>query len=451
MNRIQLSPGDDFAQAVGKLADGAELSLPRGGVFDISRTAGIPHDNIRITSHGDATLPRPIVRAHACGAIVALSRRNVSVSQIQFQGIDDPGDKGLFFYKCHGVAAEDLDVGGFLFGITAEGQSSDIAIRRCFIHDNFHPQRKHSSGLYASGVMRLIIEHNIFDTNGWKPSAPSRAATVFNHNCYLQSDNGPAIARGNIFANASSHGLQQRCGGMCEGNVFLDNPIHHSYGLVNGAAGFVGGVSGTIRGNVYVGSRDIAGAKRGWAIELANLLKLRMSDLFIAHDRQNNAAAIQVSVPRDVSNAKQLVGIVDLEIAPSVYTWDWPRGVFGKNPGISISETGMKKLGRLAIPQTWAQPPVAADLTRIVNLPAVRALAGGAITSETAAGLIRACRMACALESVPPPLPEPEPIPSPNAPDVPGALAAAREARDCLPGDVVLARRKLDQVIDLLT
>ena len=177
-----------------------------------------------------------------------------------------------------------------------------MVVRRCRIHDNWHPARKHASGLFVSCTDGLVVEHNLFDTNGWQPpgSRTPVAATDQNHNVYLQSTNGPAVVRGNVFANASSHGLQQRCGGVCEGNVFVDNPIHHSFGLINGAAGFPGGVSGVIRNNVYVGSRDISGSPRGWAIELANILNVEVSDVIVAHDRSGNAIAVQVNVPQRV-------------------------------------------------------------------------------------------------------------------------------------------------------
>jgi hypothetical protein len=208
--------------------------------------------------------------------------------------------------------------------------------------------------------------------------------------------------RGNLFSNASSHGIQQRSGGTCEGNVFVDNPIHQSYGLINGAAGFPGGVSGTIKNNVYVGSRDINGSPRGWAIELANILKVEVSDVLVANDRSGNAIAVQVNVPQRVENPQQLVGILDLTIDASVYVWDWPRGPFWKNASIVPGGSGMLKLGQFACLSKWT-PPMKADLTKIVSVDIVRELMRNVPTADTAAGLIRACRIACGIDAPPPP------------------------------------------------
>jgi hypothetical protein len=447
MNTVKLKSGDDFAAALDALPADSELLLPRGATFETTRTPAVRRDGVRIGSHGDADAPAPVIRARGCRGLYAANRRDVVVSGIRFQGAGDPADKGVMFYKSRRMTLEDCDVSGFIFGVTVEGlkpsDCSDVAIRRCHIHDNWHPQRKHSSGLYASFTDRLVIEHNVFDTNGWRVASPARGATMYNHNCYLQSNNGPAVVRGNIFANASSHGLQQRCGGACEGNVFLDNPVHMSYGLINGAAGFVGGVSGAIRGNVYVGSRDIDGSPRGWAVELANILKVTVADLLVAHDRENNAIAIQVNVPRDVTNPEQLVGIVDLEFAPTVYVWDWPKGKFWKNRAIAADGAGIRRLGRLVVPARW-DPPVGANLTKIVNLAAVRLLTRRPLGPGTAAGLIRACRAACGLETPTEPAP-------PSAPDVPGALAAAVEARELLPENPSSALAKIEQVIEFLS
>ena len=44
----------------------------------------------------------------------------------------------------------------------------------------------------------------------------SQAAEDFNHDVYMSSHNSGAVVRGNIFANASSHGLQARAGGIIE-------------------------------------------------------------------------------------------------------------------------------------------------------------------------------------------------------------------------------------------
>jgi hypothetical protein len=417
MATIRLAPGDDFARALDQLPSASELLLPRGAIFETTRTPTVKQNDVRIATYGDAALPAPVVRGRGCGGLACTGNRGLVVSGVRFAGVGTPVARGVGLMNVHDVTLEELDVSGFVFGVTVEGMnrgdSADVTVRRCRIHDNYHPQRAHSAGLYSQCTDRLTLEHNLFDTNGWQP--PERktpvAATDQNHNAYLQSTNGPAIVRGNVFANASSHGIQQRCGGICEGNVFVDNPIHQSYGLINGAPGFPGGVSGVIRNNVYVGSRDINGSPRGWAIELANVLKVEVSDVIVAHDRYGNAIAVQVNVPQRVTNPQELVGVLDLTIAASVYVWDWPRGPFWKNASIVPDGAGMLKLGRFVCLSKWT-PPAKADLTKIVSLGVVRELMKSVPTADTAAGLIRACQIACQIAcgiDAPPPAVPPAP------------------------------------------
>src|SRR6185295_2311577 len=109
---------------------------------------------------------------------------------------------------------------------------------------------------------------NVFDHNGWLDGVSGGDPTSFNHNVYLRADNTDVVVVGNVFAHASSHGLQARAGGRIENNLFLDNPIGMSFGLVNGSPATAGGVSGRVSGNVFAGGGDstIAGFVRGWAL-----------------------------------------------------------------------------------------------------------------------------------------------------------------------------------------
>src|SRR5690606_33766144 len=108
------------------------------------------------------------------------------------------------------------------------------------------------------------------------------------------------------------------------------------------------------------------------------------------------------------------------------------------------------RLGKLTVPEQW-DPPVKADLTKVINMERVRGLRGTALGPQIAAGLIRACRGACGVESDAPAPAPPPPPPSPRFPDVAGAIVAAREARALLPGDPVGAMGRIDRVIALLT
>jgi superfamily I DNA/RNA helicase len=55
MPTVQLQPGDDFAGAVGQLTAGSRLLLPRGAVFEVTRTATLRRDDAALTlatAHG---------------------------------------------------------------------------------------------------------------------------------------------------------------------------------------------------------------------------------------------------------------------------------------------------------------------------------------------------------------------------------------------------------------
>ena len=82
------------------------------------------------------------------------------------------------------------------------------------------------------GGTGLVLDGNLFDHNGWNAKIAGAEPTIFNHNVYIQTTNGPATLNDNIFANASSHGAQLRDGGTVTNNLFVHNPIGLLYGMV---------------------------------------------------------------------------------------------------------------------------------------------------------------------------------------------------------------------------
>jgi hypothetical protein len=398
----KLNRGDDFTRAIETLSKGSRLEVPRGLSFDVSRSPKLAADDVEIVATGSGA--DPIIRCTKANGIVISERRDVRVAGLRFECVGDPTGAGVKVYAGKDVTVEDCDVDGFTFNFLIEGvkrgDGSNVRIRRNRIANAWHPKAAHSSGIFTSWTEGLLIEHNIFDTNGWRPGKTK--STVFNHNCYLHASNGLAIVRGNIFHNASSHGLQQRCGGDCIGNVFLNNPMHMSYGHINGSPGFVGGVSGTIAGNVYVGGRDIAGEGRGCAIQLANIKAATLSDLLIAHGA-GTWQAIMVSIPDDPDNPQQMVGVLELAIAPRVFVWAWPGGEYRIDGDYSVSASGIKKLGRISTPKNW-RPPTSADLTKIINSASVRDRATP--REQLATVLINRCQSAAGVSvTTPPPAP----------------------------------------------
>ena len=99
-------------------------------------------------------------------------------------------------------------------------------------------------------------------------SQGSPESTIFNRNMYLSHGFGNTTVAGNIDANGASGGLQQRMGGVCEGNLFLRNPIAITFGSnQNDGDEYVGGA---IRDNVILGARDIDTQVQGTGISIGS-------------------------------------------------------------------------------------------------------------------------------------------------------------------------------------
>lgn len=217
---------------------------------------------------------------------------------------------------------EDMRIDGpYYGGITLQsifGPVTDVAVRRSVITD------MKTQGLYSNGLDGILLEENVFDHNGWNDEVGDDPS-VLDHNVYMSSKNENVTVRGNVFARASSHGLQARAGGTIVNNLFIDNPIGMSFGYVNGATIKAGGVSGLVAGNVFIGGRDILGSARGWAIEVGNTKAgggTTIRDNIILQDNQMANSAIQVSYGSGVTNAAEAVGINDLTIESNiVYGW----------------------------------------------------------------------------------------------------------------------------------
>ncbi len=225
-------------------------------------------------------------------------------------------------------------------GFSTWGNPTNVTIRRSQILDSYAPNytstgsKITSEGIYANEVMGLTLQENIFDHNGWTDAAYSNLganASIFNHNAYLNIDNENVVVTGNIFSNASSHGLQARAGGIITNNLFYNNPIAMSYGYTN-APEKPGGVHGEISGNVIYGSRDISGALRGWGLEICNTRSIAngggtvvKNNIYEAYG-QNGQPAIQVTIGSNTTNPDTAVGVNDLTITQNI-VYGWTKGI----------------------------------------------------------------------------------------------------------------------------
>lgn len=232
------------------------------------------------------------------------------------------------------------------------GPLSNVRVRRSVMVDAYST-RAHAQGLYAEGVHGLLLEGNLFDHNGWNSEIDGAGATSFNHNVYLRADNKDVVVRGNIFARAASHGLQARSGGIIEDNLFLDNPVGMSFGLVNGSPATAGGISGIVNGNVFLGgnSGKINGTTRGWGIEIGNTKPdagtTVSNNIFSGDGTGGEQPAITIGVGNNLDNRSETVGVNDLTIRGNV-VYKWPGGI-RLNHDLEPDSTGPNALNGLVV------------------------------------------------------------------------------------------------------
>ena len=316
------------------------LLLKRGDVFSerygfLNVSGRSAQEPILISAYG--TGERPQINSRNENAITT---NNTPVNHVAIIGLhfnsntNDPSSPDFINssggYGFYGVApVSDLLIEDSLFehyGTNllfqdTQGPVSDIRIRRNVLVDSTGGR---SQGVYVNGVNGILFEENVFDHNGWSEENAGEPSSIYNHNLYMSAHNsGDIIIRGNIFANASSHGVQARAGGIIENNLFLKNPIGLMFG--NGSSYTPGGVEGRVSDNVFLDSRDINGEPRGYAIEIGNTKSGGDTVLernILAHDGQRNHPAIKLHMGNAPSNLTDAVGLNDVTIRENtVYDW----------------------------------------------------------------------------------------------------------------------------------
>jgi hypothetical protein len=307
-----------------------------GGWTKSGKSAAEP---ILISTYGDA-VERPLLKTGAQPAIQATSPVNyVAIVGLHFYAhtrdpgspdfVDDSsGSEGIrWVTKSDSLLVEDVMV-QFYAGTnitiqgTAAGPITNFKLRRSIIVDAYRDyDLGHSQGIYTESVNGLVIEENFFDHNGWNETAAHASKTGFNHNMYIHVGCKDLVVRRNISMRASSHGLQARPGGMVDENLFVDNPLALSFGLVlGGSSPLPGGVSGELRGNVLRDGSDISDTEpRGYGMEIANMKSGLVEDNIIAHDKsiKDYGAAIELH-----NNEGEGVGLNNLTIKNNIF-YDW--------------------------------------------------------------------------------------------------------------------------------
>jgi len=288
---------------------------------------------------------RPVLATGKSNALTTGSASVKTVNHLVIQGIRfyshqrDPsngsfaggggGSEGLrLLASTSNTLVEDVEVSHYTTNVNIAGylgSASNIRVRRSVITDSYNTAG-HSQGLYSEKVNGLRLEENVFDHNGWNASVSGAGKTMYNHNVYIKESVPGFVARGNISANASSHGMQARSGGIVEDNTFLDNPIHLTFGLVNGGPVTAGGVTGNVSDNLFQGGGSIGTAGRGWGVEVSNIKSATISGNVFTDVPASSGFAFSLNVMSGVTNAGSAVGINNLLVERNVVN-NWTKSV----------------------------------------------------------------------------------------------------------------------------
>jgi len=188
-----------------------------------------------IAGYGDG--PRPVLLG-GMPQMTAPATRRVRCDWVRLDGLCFRGTPGKWLGPSKGLMFQDClwQSSGMSFQ-SFYGKVEGLELTRCIVLDNFSTLGR-AQGIYCDGVAGVKLESCTFDHNGWIEGAAP--ATLFNHNIYISANCSGLVVTNCFISNASSHGLQARCGGTITDNVFYGNPIALSFGYVIGDV-FAGG------------------------------------------------------------------------------------------------------------------------------------------------------------------------------------------------------------------
>src|SRR5688572_4823698 len=357
------APVRSISKGISLMRSGApdHVLLKRGDswteTFSFGKSGRSQQEPALLGSYGSGS--RPMIKA---GGNTAIDVSAGSVNNVVIQGVHlfahtrDPkiggysasnGGYGIRWVAgTTGLLIEDCVIDQFRFNLLFQpynSSQSNIKLRRNVITDAYSSSG-HASGMYVQGVNGFTLEENVVDHNGWNASAGGGQSPQ-NHNAYLSEQNNNVVVKGNVFSDASSHGLQTRAGGIVQNNLFLRNPIHMSFGLVNGNPLKPGGVTGEVSGNVYMESRTISGGARGWALELGNIKQATVKDNIFHDDTVGQMGAISLASGTNLSNPGSGVGINNLTIENNiVHKWYMAVEISGSMKSGGTGTTAMNNL-----------------------------------------------------------------------------------------------------------
>ena len=347
---------------------GMNVQFPANSVWDMPTYLDLPN-GVALSCIGVGA--KPLFRTPQGIVLRSWFKQGIALNGIAVHP-QTPTDAAVLFISSSNISVINCDISGGTFGLVAESiktphgvsRGENISIIGTAVHDNYNPNGM-SSGVFTSQVDNLQILNSTFTRNGWQPGKVG--ATVFNHGVYVCGDCGPITLKDSAFINNAATGIEARSGGTIINNLFVDNPLQLTYGLVNGGGPTVpGGVTGTVNGNIMIGGRDISGQLRGIPISVGNTLNVTVSNNLIAQDNQHEFTAIQIQACALASdNLSKPVGIVNLSFSGN-YVWEWTKGPMWINPVLSKTAVGNDHLGNLVMQTDWT-PKCQSDLRAVVG------------------------------------------------------------------------------------
>ncbi|MBL4591965.1 MAG: right-handed parallel beta-helix repeat-containing protein [Phycisphaerales bacterium] len=220
-----------------------------------------------ISSYGDGNQRPTINPLNALGIQTGFGREvnHVAIVGIRFiaNRPEHNSKSGIRWLSSgEGLLIEYCYIEGFKDNIIVLGSGvfEDVTIRRSVIVDSYSTAG-HSQGLYVKNVQGLLIEENVFDSNGDNPDVPDSEGNGFNQNVYLQVGVTGVQFLGNITSNGPGAGVQLRSGGIAKNNLIYQNSLGMRFGYteLEWPAQYA---SGIIEGNVILGG-DMIGAEQG--------------------------------------------------------------------------------------------------------------------------------------------------------------------------------------------
>lgn len=352
------TPKYTLAEAAALLRHGFPdwLLLKRGDVWQVGlgqwKKSGRSADEPMLVSTYGSALARPWLRTGAQGGIWTnggggspATIDNLALVGLHFSAdsYDGSGDcvGAQLLQPASNVLIEDCKFEGYSVNLVFQGlgdRHSDFRLRRSVIVDAFviHEIGGPSQGLYANAVDGLLIEENVFDHNGWNEQVPGAGADIYSHDLYIDNDNTEVEVRGNIIANASSHGMQLRSGGSAINNLFARNSISLSVGGGNNPA--PAGVTATVRGNVIVDGKDIDAANpRGWGMWFGNIASGVVSLNVIANNTLGSQPRMITLDGQFVGDSGPTIGVHDLALTKNIL-FNWGGGVLVQGSSTQITE-----------------------------------------------------------------------------------------------------------------